>query len=77
MGFRKTWDVSDIVRQLRDIMTECSHAGTDGFTACHCKRDLYQVKCFIEDNWDQLPEFPEQERQWEQERIIELLRRPQ
>lgn len=75
MGFRKTWDVADVVRQLRAIMAECAHSGTDGFTACYCKRDLYQVKCFIEDNWDQLPDFPEQERQWEQERIIQRLKR--
>jgi len=75
MSFTKNWDVSDIIKQLRAIMTECENINNDGFTACCCKQDLYQVKCFIEDNWKYLPEIPDQERQWEQQRIIQQLKR--
>jgi hypothetical protein len=75
MGFNKSWDVADIARQLRAAMSECSNPGNDGFTACYCKQDLYQIRCLIEDNWDHLPKFPDQERQWEQQRIIQRLKR--
>ena len=75
MGIRKTWDVPDIIRQLRAIMAECENINNDGFTACCCKQDLYQVKCFIEDNWNNLPVFPDQEREWEQQRLIQYLKR--
>lgn len=75
MGFHKNWDVANIMQQLRVVMSECASPYNDGFTACCCKKDLYQIKCFIEDNWDDLPEFPEQEREWEQQRIIQLLKR--
>lgn len=74
MTFRKNWNVTDIMRQLQLVMSECA-SHPDGFTACCCKRDLYQIKCFIEDNWNDLPEFPQQEREWEQERIIQRLKR--
>ena len=75
MGFHKNWDVATIMQQLRVVMTECASPYNDGFTACCCKQDLYQIKCFIEDNWDDLPEFPKEERLWEQQRIIQRLKR--
>lgn len=75
MAFNKNWDVGDVMRKISIIMNECTYPDTDSFTACYCKHDLYQIKCFIEDNWDLLPVFPEQERQWEQDRIVRRLRR--
>jgi len=48
---------------------------SDGFTQCVYKRDLYVLKCFIEDQYNNCPEFPTQEKEWEQERLIEILKR--
>lgn len=74
MGFHKHWDVSDIVGQLRSMMVEIRSPYNDGFSACYCKQDLYQIKCFIEDNWKDLPQFPDQEREWEQQRLVQKLK---
>jgi hypothetical protein len=48
---------------------------SDGFTACTYKHDLYILKCFIEDEYKACPEFPQQEADWEQDRLMEILKR--
>ena len=48
---------------------------TDAFTSCTCKRRMFLLKCLIEDLYKELPDFPQQEKEWEQERIIQLLRK--
>lgn len=75
-------DLSDLMREGRiastyitDIAKEAINPATDGFTQCTCKRQLYLLKCLIEDLYIQLPEFPHQEEEWEQERLIQLLKR--
>ena len=75
MAFNRNWDVADVISQLRRMLSECASPYNDGFTSSCCKQDLYQVKCFIEDNWEDLPVFPEHERRWEQQRIIQRLKR--
>jgi hypothetical protein len=46
----------------------------DGFTQSHCKQELYQLKCWLEDEYNKLPEFAG-EQVWEQDRIINILKR--
>jgi len=75
MAYLHNWDSQKIMHQLACMIRECQDPLNDGFTACHCKQQLYHIKCFIEDHWRQLPLFPEQERQWEQQRIIQQLKR--
>jgi hypothetical protein len=48
---------------------------SDGFTACTYKHDLYILKCFIEDEYKRCPEFPQQEAEWGQVRLMEILKR--
>lgn len=74
MGFKKSWDVADIERQLRTCASEASSPYNDGWTAMYCKRDLYRIKCLIEDIYHDLPKFAGEE-EWEQERLVELLSR--
>lgn len=50
---------------------------TNGFTACTCKQQLYLLKCLIEDLYRDLPEFPHQEKEWEQTRLMEILKNEQ
>lgn len=68
-------DGIDAARYIRDIAAACRSPHTDGFTQCHCKHQLYVLKCFIEDVYKDLPEFPEQERDWEQQRLMDLLKK--
>jgi hypothetical protein len=69
---KKDWDVADIVRQLRSIHRQASSPYNDGFTASGCKQDLYQLKCIIEDLYQDTPTFANEE-EWHQQRTMELL----
>ena len=68
-------DGIDAARYIRDLAAACRNPYTDGFTQCHCKHQLYVLKCFIEDVYKDLPEFPEQEKEWEQQRLMDLLKK--
>jgi hypothetical protein len=68
-------DGVDAARYIRDLAAACHSSHSDGFTQCHCKHQLFVLKCFIEDVYKDLPEFPTQEKEWEQQRIMDLLKR--
>ena len=68
-------DAIDAAREIRRMHSMASSPHTDGFTQCTCKHRLYLLKCLIEDLYKDLPEFPQQEKEWEQERLIQLLKR--
>ena len=74
MSFIKRWDVTDIATQLHRMALEASDPRNDGWTACGCKKEIYQVKCLIEDIYQKLPTFVGEE-EWEKERVAELLKR--
>lgn len=74
MAFHKRWDLVDVMTQLRYLMAEIRSPYNDGFTAAHCKHELYQLKCYIEDQYQDLPSFYE-EREWEQQTIIQKLQK--
>lgn len=74
--------MSDLIREgqiaanaITDIAKQANSPTTDAFTQCTCKRQLYLLKCLVEDLYNQSPEFPQQEKEWEQERLIQLLKR--
>lgn len=71
---KKTWDVVDIVRQLKAIHFEANNPYNDGWVAGGCKQDLYQLKCIIEDLYNTCPTFMGEDK-WEQKRLIEILKR--
>jgi hypothetical protein len=77
MGFKKSWDIADISRQIHSLSRECSSPYNDGFTALECKKDLYQIKFVIDEALKLAPGFSgEQEWLTEQEkkRIIKILK---
>lgn len=78
MGFKKSWDVSDIARQIHSLARECSSMYNDGFTSFECKKDLYQLKDIVDRALEQAPDFGDLEQQWlteqEQKRIIKILK---
>lgn len=65
----------EVVRSIRKLAAQASDPRSDGFTACSYKHDLYVLKCFIEDQYNLCPDFPEQEKEWEQVRLMEILKR--
>jgi len=77
MGFRKNWNIPEIVNQIHTLARECSSPYNDGFIAFDCKKDLYQLKSIIDDALAEAPKFGETEQKWlteqEQKRIIKVL----
>ena len=73
MGFQKP-DLFKAQNAIQKTLVEISSPFNDGFTASYCKKDLYLLKCWLEDQYNQLPKFSGEE-EWEQERIIELLKK--
>jgi hypothetical protein len=65
----------EVVSSITKLARMASDPHSDGFTQCTYKHDLYVLKCYIEDVYKGLPEFPQQEREWEQARLMEILKR--
>lgn len=68
-------DGAEVARFIHDLATTCRSPYIDAFTSCHCKQQLFLLKCFIEDQYKDLPEFPTQEKEWEQKRLMEILKK--
>jgi hypothetical protein len=73
MGFRKP-NFPEAYSTIRTALTEIRSPYNDGFTAAGCKEELYQLKCWLDDQYESLPHFVGEE-EWEQKRIIQLLKR--
>ncbi len=78
MGFKKRWDIVDVIGQVQAIATECSSPYNDGFTAFELKKDLYQIKEIVDNALKRSPNFGSLEQDWlteqEQKRIIKILK---
>jgi len=72
---RKDWDVGTIIQQIRSIHRQVTNPNNDGFTAVGCKKDLFQIKCLVEDLYNNTPTFSGEE-EWHQNRTVELLKKP-
>lgn len=73
MGFRKP-NLADAYSAIRTCLTEISSPYNDGWTSSACKHDLYVLKCWLEDEYSNLPTFAGEEK-WDQERVVEILKR--
>lgn len=67
-------DSIEAAREIRKLASYVQNPANDGFSQCTCKHRLFLLKCLIEDLYKDLPEFPQQEKEWEQERLIQLLK---
>jgi hypothetical protein len=74
MGFKKDWNTSDVYQEIRRLSSAVSDPRNDGWTASGCKHELYQLKCFIDDIYRDLPTFVGEE-QWEQQRLVDIMKR--
>jgi hypothetical protein len=78
MGFKKSWDVSEITSQIHTLAREASSPLNDGFTGWGCKQDLLILQKLINDAVEKSPSYGETESAWlkeqEQKRIIKYLK---
>jgi hypothetical protein len=72
MGFRKP-NLDAATSAIRQSLVEIASPYNDGWTSSSCKQDLYQLKCWLDDEYKKLPTFVGEET-WEQDRLINLLR---
>lgn len=64
----------EIISLIRTIVSELHDWRNDGYVNRGRKYELYRVKCYLEDIYGDLPKYSGEE-QWEQERVMELLKR--
>ncbi len=78
MGFKKSWDIADIVSQINSLSREVRSPYNDGFTAWNCKQDLLLLHELVTESLEESPSFGEMETEWlkerEQKRIIKILK---
>ena len=72
MGFA-TPDLRTAESAIRRCIAEINSPYNDGWTQMGCKHQLYQLKCLLDDVYPTLPQFAGEE-QWEQQRIVDLLK---
>jgi hypothetical protein len=73
MGFRKP-DLQGARSAIRTSLIEIASPYNDGWTGSSCKKDLYMLKLWLDDEYQRLPKFVGEEK-WEQERVVEILKR--
>lgn len=67
----------DLMKASQAIATslrEISSPYNDGWTVSACKKELYLLKLWLDEEYKKLPKFFE-EQQWEKERLIEILKK--
>ena len=69
------WDAVGVGHYINNLANYAMSPNSDGFMACDAKRDIYLLKCLCEDLLAQCPSFPDDEKEWEQERFMDLLKR--
>lgn len=78
MGFKKNWDIPDIIRQINSMARDCQSPYTDGFLGWSIKQDLYEIKFILDKSIQQSPNFGETEKEWlktqEKKKIIKILK---
>jgi len=73
MGFRMP-NLSTAQEAIRTSLIEIASPYNDGWTSSSCKHDLYLLKCWLDNEYAKLPTFVGEEK-WEQERLVEILKK--
>ena len=72
MGFAKP-DLESAKDPIRRQLAEIHTPYNDGFIQSYCKKELYMLKCWLDDEYAKLPNYVGEEK-WEQERLVEILK---
>ena len=70
MGFKKSWDATDVVSQIGSLARECSSPYNDGFIGWGCKQDLYRIKFILDEIIENASTYSG-EQEWLEERAKE------
>ena len=73
MGFKQP-NLSLARIEIGKCIGEIYSPYNDGWTSSSCKQELYQLKCWLDAEYKDLPTFVGEE-QWEQNRILEILKK--
>ena len=73
MGFAKP-DLRSAQIAISASLIEIRSPYNDGWTSASCKKELYLLKSWLDDEYKKLPKFFEED-QWEKERLIEILKK--
>ena len=73
MGFLKP-SIESVYSVIRKSLGEIHSPYNDGFTSRSCKHELYMLKCWLEDEYKDLPTFAGED-EWEQKRLMEVLKK--
>lgn len=73
MGFRKP-DLDLARSAIAASLREISSPYNDGWVSQACKRDLYMLKSWLDEEYAREPEFSDEDK-WEQERLINILKK--
>lgn len=73
MGFQKP-DISQAQFILGRAMLEISSPHNDGWTSASVKKELYDLKCWLDSAYQGLPTFVGEE-EWEKEQVIRILQK--
>lgn len=68
-------DTQATILWLDRVVTEIKSPYSDGFSASGLKKELFEFKCLIEDVYETLPDFGDEEVEWEKERLYNKLKR--
>ena len=66
--------LQDVASYIAHMAAEVQHPHNHGWTEVARKKELYQLKCLIEDIYAELPDFGEKELDWEKERLYNTLK---
>jgi hypothetical protein len=67
---------TELVKEwLAEVIREINSDFNDGFTTMGLKRELFDFKNLIEDAYEELPSFDDEELEWEKERLYNKLKR--
>ena len=72
MGFLKP-NIDSAYSVIRKSLGEIHSPYNDGWTQRSCKHELYMLKCWLETEYNKLLTW-EGEEQWEQDRVIQILK---
>jgi hypothetical protein len=71
---RDSRDPNEILKDhIGMLVQECQSGFNDGGTAAHYKKQIYQMKCWIDEIYAMLPVFDD-EKDWEKERVFDKLK---
>jgi len=73
VGYRAP-DLTEAHRAIQHCLREIHSPYNDGWVSQSCKRDLYLLKSWLDQEYARLPKFSDEDK-WEQERLINILQR--